>query len=450
MLHAFALTEVGARVVRIYSPHQPHQRTLEEFHHYYAPYSIAVQGGRQFASRIWKNHPLRESVATIDMRPDMPFPIYVFEGRRYKNTYVAVRHSGEGEADTFLEFITHLLPDPIERAYFLDWRAHKQQKPGIPGHAVIMVATTDGGEEQQGTGRGTLFKILERLWGHRYVMHVDFDILSGTSAQGVYTDWLADSLLCCVDESREGTGKWGERKSNYERMKLIDTGGRWKNVQGKNLPRRDSWIVASFIIASNHGDALMLPRGDRRFAVLSNGARLDEALARRIYAWMEVDGNLAALITWLKARDVSKFDMVGIPPMTAARERMMDLSVSDVDDAMQQALRAMPGKAFTRDQLLIHMQNLLFDSGNDLTLRESGKAQFAMAMRKVIGLSMPGVRPKVQRRVRAAGEQMRAYVRSRSHELLCDAMDATELATEVAKNGLRAVADDGLELPDLS
>jgi hypothetical protein len=116
---------------------------------------------------------------------------------------VPARHRGEGEVDTYLEFIEHLLPVSVERTYFHDWSAHKYQYPGVPGHVVVMIATTDSGEEQQGTGRGTLFKILERLWGQRYVAHIDFNILTGTSAQGVYTDWLANSVLICVDESRE-------------------------------------------------------------------------------------------------------------------------------------------------------------------------------------------------------------------------------------------------------
>jgi hypothetical protein len=218
-------------------------------------------------------------------------------------------------------------------------------------------------------------------------------------------------------------------------------------VHGKNLPRRNSWIVASFIIASNHNDALMLPRSDRRFAVLSNGARLDEALAMRIYAWMEVDGNLAALAAWLKARDVSQFNMVGIPPMTPARERMMELSVSDVDAAMQTALRAMPGIAFTKEQLLLHMQNLLMDDGSEIMLRESGKAQFSQVMRRMIGLSMPGVHPRQQRRLAIGKDRPRVYVRSRAHELTCDAMDAETLRIEVEKNGLRVVPEQGIDLP---
>jgi hypothetical protein len=220
------------------------------------------------------------------------------------------------------------------------------------------------------------------------------------------------------------------------------------DVNIKHEKSRRSWIVASAIIASNHADALLLPRSDRRFSVLSNGARLDEGLAKRIYAWMAIEGNMAALAAWLKARDVSQFNAVGIPPMTHARERMMELSRSEMDNVRDQALLAMEGISFTKDQLLVHMQNILTNDGSDLDLHRNGAPQFAMVMRKMIGLSMPDVRPKQQRRVGSHGAQVRAYVRSRSHELLCDAMSPAELAAEVAKNGLRLQKEE-LDLPNV-
>ena len=55
--------------------------------------------------------------------------------------------------------------------------------------AVIMVA------EEFGTGRGTLFDILELLFGEDYVVPCEFGELTGTSAAARFNDRLANALI---------------------------------------------------------------------------------------------------------------------------------------------------------------------------------------------------------------------------------------------------------------
>ena len=66
-----------------------------------------------------------------------------------------------------------------------------------------MVAVDEQGRPVYGTGRGMLKDILSRLFGHAYVTPIDFDVFTGKSAQGVYTDWAAYSLIVFVSESRD-------------------------------------------------------------------------------------------------------------------------------------------------------------------------------------------------------------------------------------------------------
>lgn len=439
LLESFAQADAGL-VVRLYSTSGMCTQTVKAFNDRYAMFNEprpAPLVGLNYATKIWMIHQARLSVTSYDMRPDKAFPLYVDEGHSCKNTYRQEQHTGDGEVETALAFLQHLLP--LDLAYFLDWLAHKWQRPWIPGHALIMVAAADEGEEQSGTGRGTLFKILERLFGQRYVRHLDFNILTGQSAQGVYTDWMADSLLVCVDESREGTGRFGERRSAYEHLKArCDPAPRWMTVHGKNQPPRNSMICCSYIIATNHADALMLPASDRRFAVLANGDKLSLDDAARIYAWMDVPGNIAALARYLGARDVSAFQPMGWPPQTMARDRMMVLGESELDGLVREALLAMPGLAFTLRQLKVHVYNLAGDS--DVLQSGAVDAQLAQIIRRRMrGLAMPGVRPRRERRVRTQGEnQARVYVRSASDERKCDMMGHDALHAEVAKNGLRA------------
>ena len=88
---------------------------------------------------------------------------------------------------------------------------------------------------------------------------------------------------------------------------------------------------------------------------------------------------------------------------------MMELGASEIDELMCEALAAMPGLAFTRAQLLLHMQNLAEDI--DALRIVSVQAQFSQAFRKMtVPLAVPG--SSKRRRFRLHGQQSRAYVRT--------------------------------------
>ena len=156
------------------------------------------------------------------MRPDRDFPTYTEGGETFKNTYRRPVHEGTGDVQTFIDFMKHLLPVEFEREWFLDWLAHKWRNPAIPGVAVVMVASEVEGQIF-GTGRGMLRDVLQRLLGKAYARPVDFDIMTGKSSQGVFTDWLAGSILIMVDEAKDtaDASRWSERRAVYERLKAI-------------------------------------------------------------------------------------------------------------------------------------------------------------------------------------------------------------------------------------
>ena len=60
------------------------------------------------------------------------------------------------------------------------WLAHKARRPWVPMVAVIMVA------EDFGSGRGTLFDILELLFGKTYVVPCAFAELTGSVGLGAF------------------------------------------------------------------------------------------------------------------------------------------------------------------------------------------------------------------------------------------------------------------------
>ena len=89
--------------------------------------------GWDSATARWEADPKRLDIRGVRMRPDQPFPVYEEDGQFFKNTYRRPQHVGAGDIQPWPEFVAHLLPNKVEREWFLNWLAHKHRYPGIPG-----------------------------------------------------------------------------------------------------------------------------------------------------------------------------------------------------------------------------------------------------------------------------------------------------------------------------
>jgi hypothetical protein len=319
---------------------------------------VGDRGGQHldYATSAWELHRSRINVRGFRMHPGASFPLFCDDcGDIYKNTYQPPRHEGDGDLAVWEAFITHLLPDPVEREWFLDWLAHKFQHPEIPSVAVIMVAVDAEGRPVYGAGRGMLKDILSRLFGWSYVRPIDFDVFNGRSAQGVYTDWAAYALIVFVSESRDSVdaGRWAERRAVYERIKeVVDPRPVLRTFTSKGKPAFQGVAYASYLIASNNGDAVQIPAGDRRITALRNGPSMTESMAQALDAWMNVPGNIAALARMLAARNLSEFDAYS-PLPTATKAVMQELALSEMDEWLIDVRKRLgPEALFTIDLLL--------------------------------------------------------------------------------------------------
>jgi hypothetical protein len=353
-----------------------------------------------YATSIWDMSVHRINIEGVRMRPDMPFPLYQENGSTFKNTYLRPRHEGSGDITPWLAFMQHLLPIAEEREWFCNWLAHKHINPGVPGVAVVMVAADNNGPVY-GAGRGMLGSIIKQLLGPRYVKYLDFDIFTGKSAQGVYTDWGAYATMMIVNEARDtgDSGRWTERRAVYERLKeIVDPRAIERTFTSKGKPAFQALSFTSYLIASNNKDALQIPEDDRRITALSNGGRMTPEMAEALQTWMEQPGNIAELAHWLEARDLTAFD-VYTPLKTKTKAVMQRLSRTDLDDAWDEVKKQIgPTGLFTSEQV---KAAVLAELG-DHTVGESA-------------------RQWVHRRVRAEAMRVEDYrmPRPRRHWILC-------------------------------
>ena len=286
-------------------------------------------------TQAWERSPHTKRADFAELRPDRPDDEIVREGSlEILNTYLPPDHpESGGDKRAFFDFMQHLIPREAERELFVDWLASKYAHPARRQHAMVMVTPAFG------TGRGTLCQIIERLFGQEYVTEVGFDRLMGEGSQSQYNEFLAGSLIVTVGEAlveNENRTKWRSRHMAYEHLKrMVSPEAQRMHVTRKYGRNSTERIFASLLIQSNHMDALAIEPGDRRVIVISNTETpLIEAgnLQERIHAWKLDPANIGALGRYLTERaERIAYDPEGIPPMTPAKEAMIESGQSDTE-----------------------------------------------------------------------------------------------------------------------
>lgn len=305
---------------------------------------------------MWLSDRDRVTVDGLVSAPGKPTPTFEEDGKLLINAYRPPVHEldGMGNTDVFWEFLEHLFPDPAEQLYFIRWLGHKVRNPHIPGPSIISVA------EEFGTGRTTLGQIIERLFGQRYVAELDFRSISGETSQSQYNGWAATAVMVLVDESSETQGaQYKQRRNAYEALKRhCDPRPVKRQITIKGKNNYQATTCTTFFIATNHTDAISLPPDDRRFAVLSNGRRLDADLATRLNRWLLDDSNIALLYHQLRLLDLGDYSPYAEPIRTAAKARMADEAKSDLERAVAIALTELRSPVVTMSVLTRFVMNV--------------------------------------------------------------------------------------------
>jgi hypothetical protein len=314
-----------------------------------APWALlhmGPRGGVKVRSPVedWMVSTARISIRREEMRPDQPRPTFTEDGHQIFNRYRPPAHPAiGGDIAAFRAFFAHLLPDEKERMWFWHWLTHKVRRPWIPMVAVILVA------EEFGSGRGTLFDILELLFGKDYIVPCSFGELTGASSAARFNARLADALIVVVNEAVAEDGhQQAQRRLHYDALKNSiepsPTARRRFEAKGQHAYAQRSTMSA--IIATNHRDVVKLPWDDRRISVITCGKRMVEEQTTKIRTWMTDPANIGALYRELLsalAVPTSEFNPFDNPPMFAGRREMIGMGKSRLEDAYEAAIDALEG-----------------------------------------------------------------------------------------------------------
>lgn len=194
--------------------------------------------------------------------------------------------------------------------WLIRWIAYPLQNPG----AKMQSSVINYGAE--GTGKSFLWEqVVKRMYG-RYGITV-----GQAQLESQFTTWKSHKLFVVAEEVVSRA-----EKAHYKgQLKHMVTGDK-HIINEKNLPEREEDNLMNFVFLSNNTQPLELDYGDRRYLALFMGEPQSPAYYAELGKWA-VEGGVEAFYCWLRSIDLKGFTPHDKPPMTEAKESLIDMSM---------------------------------------------------------------------------------------------------------------------------
>ncbi len=238
----------------------------------------------------------------------------------------AIEASPECGCDGILDLLRHLCSHEKDKAdeifeWVLNWLAYPLQYPGAKMQSCILM---HGG---QGAGKNTVFDTMLEIYGQHAV---EF----GPSQLEKRFNALFSKKMFAI-----GNEVVASREDLYHvkgHIKHMITERRWV-VEAKNKDERWERNCCNFVFLSNEINPQALDKGDRRHGVIWTPPVPDpigqpDEWARWQKLWSRAheerrNGGHAALYRFLMERDLEGFTEATWPPMTQAKQDLIDLNM---------------------------------------------------------------------------------------------------------------------------
>ena len=194
-------------------------------------------------------------------------------------------------------------------AWVLRWLALPLQRPGAKMRSALVF------HGPQGAGKNLLFEIVAGIYG-KYAMVVGQDQL-----EDKFNDWASMKLFLIGDEvvARQ------ELYHHKNKLKAFIT-GETIQINAKMMPLRTEANHCNVVFLSNEQQPLALEPGDRRYMVVYTPPRDEKGLYARVAECL-AKGGAAAFYDFLMTVPLDGFDEFQIPPMTRAKEDLIELGL---------------------------------------------------------------------------------------------------------------------------
>lgn len=266
------------------------------------------------AVKAWLNSPERRMVKPEELQfepgRELDAPcINLFDGFEMQPK--------KGDCRPIIELLQYLCNESAETpegcaavcAWVLRWLALPLQRPGAKMRSALVF------HGPQGAGKNLLFEIVAGIYG-KYAMVVGQDQL-----EDKFNDWASMKLFLIGDEvvARQ------ELYHHKNKLKAFIT-GETIQINAKMMPLRTEANHCNVVFLSNEQQPLALEPGDRRYMVVYTPPRDEKGLYARVAECLG-KGGAAAFYDFLMTVPLDGFDEFQIPPMTRAKEDLIELGL---------------------------------------------------------------------------------------------------------------------------
>jgi|GEM_PF-1237357 len=284
--------------------------------------------------------------------------VYEYEGKRMLNCYVSsgemaqydtssgkrlggwigddggIDADGMSVVELFLKHVELTLSNKREQGILLDWMTHVIRYPGERVNWALLLQGT------QGTGKSYYANVMQ------WILGANVKILDPAALHNRFTGWAHGSVLNVVEEIRiAGDNSWQivDRMKSYIANDTIQ-------IEEKGRDRRTVPNFTSYLMLTNHKDAIPLSDEDRRYCILYGDIQSKEDLHNKLGGeegaeqyfsrlFDESRRRADALCAFFMSREISGlFKHKGRAPQTDAREKMINYSKSDNVESVVDAI----------------------------------------------------------------------------------------------------------------
>lgn len=256
----------------------------------------------------WKESPNRVVVRGLVFDPQKKY-----DQNEYANLYDGF-HLDAPVHDNVQPIIDHLwwMCSENEEVFLwvLNWIAYPLQNPGAK------MATSIINYGLEGTGKSFLWDaVVKRMYG-RYGI-----VVGQAQLESQFTTWKSHKLFVVAEEVVSRA-----EKAHYKgQIKYMIT-GESHIINEKNLAEREEDNLMNFVFLSNNTQPLDLDHGDRRYLALYMGKIKPLEYYKALGDWLD-NGGLEAFYTYLCRIPLGDFNSHSKPPMTDAKQSLIDMAM---------------------------------------------------------------------------------------------------------------------------
>jgi putative DNA primase/helicase len=217
-----------------------------------------------------------------------------------------------GSCERLLDLLRYMCsndsnPESLYR-WVLKWIAYPIQHPGAKMKTTLVI------HGPQGTGKNLFFEVVMGIYG-RYGRVID-----QSAIEDKFNDWASRKLFLIADEVVARSDLYHVKN----KLKAFITGD-WIRINPKNFAAYEERNHVNLVFLSNEAMPVVLEEDDRRHAVIWTPEKLGKDYYRAVMAEIEHGGG-SALHHYLLHYDLGDFGPGTLPPLTAAKAELIELS----------------------------------------------------------------------------------------------------------------------------